>query len=169
MKSQRELRKSYTKQLVAEAIQKDMVAATTNVLNPYDSDENLPEWSKQDEEQEDRSYLNNQNAYEEWKIRELRRIKRNRDEASKRQQEIAEIERRRKLTDVERQAENLRLGSDATNKKEQVAYKFMQRFYHKGAFFRDEQEGKDNPLFARDYNMPVGEDKMDKSVLPAVL
>jgi len=61
----------------------------------------------------------------------------------------------------------LRLGSDHTNKKEKVAYKFMQRFYHKGAFFQNEQES--NPLFSRDYNMPVGEDKMDKSVLPAVL
>jgi hypothetical protein len=60
------------------------VATTANVQNPYDSDENLPEWSKQEEEQEDRSYLNNQNAYEEWKIRELRRIKRARDEAQKR-------------------------------------------------------------------------------------
>ena len=41
------------------------------------------------------------------------------------------------MTDAERQAENLALGSDATNRKELVAYKFMQRFYHKGAFFRD--------------------------------
>ena len=27
----------------------------------------------------------------------------------------------------------------------------------------------DRELFSRDYNMPTGEDKMDKSVLPAVL
>ena len=71
------------------------------------------------------------------------------------------------MTDAERQEENLRVGSDHTNKKEKVAYKFMQRFYHKGAFFQGDQDT--NPLFARDYNMPVGEDKMDKSVLPAVL
>ncbi len=72
------------------------------------------------------------------------------------------------MTDEQRQEENLRLGSDHTNRKEGVAYKFMQRYYHKGAFFRDDAM-KDNPLFQRDYNMPVGEDKMDKSVLPAVL
>jgi hypothetical protein len=28
---------------------------------------------------------------------------------------------------------------------------------------------EDRALFSRDYNMPTGEDKMDKSVLPAVL
>lgn len=42
------------------------------------------------------------------------------------------------MTDAERQAENMLLGSDSTNRKELVAYKFMQRYYHKGAFFRDE-------------------------------
>ncbi len=82
--------------------------------------------------------MNNQEAYEAWKVRELRRIKRDRDEAGKREKELAEIERRRKMTDAERQAENLLLGSDSTNRKELVAYKFMQRYYHKGAFFRDE-------------------------------
>jgi microfibrillar-associated protein 1 len=72
------------------------------------------------------------------------------------------------MTDAERMEENIRLGSDSTNRKELVAYKFMQRYYHKGAFFRDEATAN-NPIFQRDYNMPVGEDKMDKSVLPAVL
>ena len=46
----------------------------------------------------------------------------------------------------------------------------MQKYYHKGVFFQDDnltQEQKE--LFSRDYNMPTGEDKMDKSVLPAVL
>ena len=59
------------------------------------------------------------------------------------------------------------MGSDHTSKKQKVAYNFMQRIYHKGAFFQDDTDN--NPLFSRDYNMPVGEDKMDKSVLPAVL
>lgn len=120
-----------------------------------------------DEDKEDRDYLNSQAAYEAWKVREVRRLKRERDERRERENERKEIERRRTMTDAERQEENLRLGSDHTNKKEKVAYKFMQRFYHKGAFFQGDQET--NPLFSRDYNMPVGEDKMDKSVLPAVL
>ena len=108
-------------------------------MNPYDSDENLPDWARDsDQETEDRTYLNNQQAYEDWKIRELSRIKRSRDEQKARDFELQEIERRRKMTDAERMEENLRLGSDSTNRKELVAYKFMQRYYHKGAFFRDD-------------------------------
>jgi len=44
------------------------------------------------------------------------------------------------MTDAEREEENRRLGSDATNKKEGVAYNFMQTYYHKGAFFQDRQD-----------------------------
>ena len=76
----------------------------------------------------------------------MRRIKRERDERTARENEKKEIERRRTMTDAERMEENLRLGSDATNRKELVAYKFMQRYYHKGAFFRDETTAN-NPLF----------------------
>ena len=86
------------------------------------------------------------------------------------EKELAEIERRRKMTDEERQAENAKLGSDHTDKKQKVAYNFMQKYYHKGAFFQDEGLTEEQRgLLARDYNMPTGEDKMDKSVLPAVL
>jgi microfibrillar-associated protein 1 len=41
----------------------------------------------------------------------------------------------------------------------------MQSLYKPGAFYRD----KDIDVLKRDYNMPTGEDKMDKSILPAVL
>ena len=39
------------------------------------------------------------------------------------------------MTDAEREEENRRLASDHTNKKQNVAYGFMQKYYHKGAFF----------------------------------
>lgn len=39
----------------------------------------------------------------------------------------------------------------------------MQKYYHKGAFYQDEELNK------RDYNLPTLEDKADKSVLPSVL
>jgi len=49
----------------------------------------------------------------------------------------------------------------------------MQKYYHKGAFFQgnemDELTEEQQALLTRDYNMPTGEDKVDKSVLPAVL
>ncbi|TNV78573.1 hypothetical protein FGO68_gene13112 [Halteria grandinella] len=165
LKKQEE-RRNQTKLLVAEAVQKELEGIKEHeAIDGLDSDDNLPDWAH--DEDEDKAYLNLEQAYEDWKLRELKRLKRERDEKAAREKEAKEIERRRNMTDAERQEENLRLGSDHTNKKEKVAYKFMQRFYHKGAFFQGDQDS--NPLFSRDYNMPVGEDKMDKSVLPAVL
>ena len=50
-------------------------------------------------------------------------------------------------------------------------WRFLQKYWHKGAYF---QEGSDNAfvadkadeIFGRDYSAPVGEDKLDKTVLP---
>lgn len=52
-----------------------------------------------DNEDEDMNYLNSNMAYEEWKIRELKRIKRERDERLASENEKKEIERRRNMTD----------------------------------------------------------------------
>ena len=71
--------------------------------------------------------------------------------------------RRRKLTDLQRFEENVQLGSDAIDKQNQskVKYNFMQKYYHKGAFFQDAND----PLLNRDYNIAVGEDLVDKNIL----
>lgn len=55
-----------------------------------------------DNEDEDMNYLNSNMAYEEWKIRELKRIKRERDERLASENEKKEIERRRNMTDEQR-------------------------------------------------------------------
>jgi len=41
-------------------------------------------------------------VYEAWKVRELKRILRDREEMKEYEKELAEIERRRKMTDEER-------------------------------------------------------------------
>ena len=61
--------------------------------------------------------MKRQARYEAWKVRELRRILRDRDEMQAYELELEEIERRRKMTDEERQAENARLGTDHNEKK----------------------------------------------------
>jgi len=50
-------------------------------------------------------------------VRELKRILRDREEMEEYEKELTEVERRRKMTDEERQAENAKLGSDQTDKK----------------------------------------------------
>ena len=56
-------------------------------------------------------------------------------------------------------------GSDDTEKGEKTHYRFLQKYYHKGAFFLDNED----PILKRDYNIAVGEDMFDKSALPSVL
>ena len=114
-----------------------------------------------DDSSEDENYLACPLAKQKWKLREILRVKGLRDERIKIDEELAEIERRRGLTDEQRQAENERLGT--YKKKQQVAYNFMQKFYHKGAFYQEDQDPE------RDVNLPTMEDKADKSVLPAIL
>lgn len=51
------------------------------------------------------------------------------------------------------------------------SWKFLQKYWHKGAFFQDAGDaGKDavggDDIFRRDFSAPTGDDKMDKSVLP---
>jgi len=105
------------------------------------------------------------NEFAEWRIRELRRIKKEKEGRHKRDKDRAEIERRRRLTDAERAHENKVLGSDDTEKGEKTKYRFMQTYYHKGGFFQD----SDDPIFKRDYNIAVGEEIRDKTMLPKIM
>ncbi|CAD8180635.1 unnamed protein product [Paramecium octaurelia] len=100
-----------------------------------------------------------------WKIRELKRIKQFNDEKNKYQIEKAEIERRRNLTDMQRIQEDFKLGSDKTKMEDKTKYVFMQKYYNTGAFYKD----MDDPIFQRDYNLPVGEDLWRKDNLPQIL
>ncbi|CAD8110214.1 unnamed protein product [Paramecium sonneborni] len=100
-----------------------------------------------------------------WKIRELKRIKQFNDEKNKYEIEKVEIERRRNLTDMQRIQEDFKLGSDKTKMEEKTKYAFMQKYYNTGAFYKDMED----PIFQRDYNLPVGEDLWRKDNLPQIL
>ena len=122
-----------------------------------------------DDSDEDQEYLGSDVGYEKWKFREILRVKRDRDERTKFLQEKNEILRRRAMTEEERQAEDEKLGADHNSKKQQVAYNFMQKYYHKGAFYQQDSDEQDEDLKNRDFNMPTLEDKADRSALPSLL
>ena len=50
-------------------------------------------------------------------------------------------------------------------------WKFLQKYWHKGAFFQESSYAQDkvDDVYKRDYSGATGEDKMDKSVLPKVM
>lgn len=131
----------------------------------FDSDGEAANFPFEDDSSEDEKYTSSELAHEKWKLRELARIQRMRDARHKFEEEKREVLRRRNMTAAEIEAENERLGTDHNQRKQQTAYNFMQKYYHRGAFYQDD----DQDLKQRDFNLPTGEDKADKSILPELM
>lgn len=70
------------------------------------------------------------------------------------------------MTEAERQAEFRKNPKEVTNKAVKGKYKFLQKYYHRGAFFVQTEEEK---LYQRDFSKPTLEDHFDKTKLPPVL
>jgi len=108
---------------------------------------------------------NDEVEYEAWKVRELRRLKRDREEREAFMKEQAEMDRFRNLTEEEKRAEMKINPKQITNRAAKGKYKFMQKYYHRGAFYMDEEEN----VLKRDVSHATLEDKFDKTVLPKVM
>jgi len=118
---------------------------------------------------DDNDEINEAEEYDLWKIRELKRIKRNRDEASTRIKELEWIEKRRNMTDEERAEDDLKLDASAKFREETKEFGFMQKYYHRGGFFQDKAVSGEEPLYLRDYHQPLAEEKYDKNLLPQAM
>ncbi|CAL8077708.1 unnamed protein product [Orchesella dallaii] len=108
---------------------------------------------------------NEEAEYEAWKVRELKRIKRDRDEREAYERERMEIERMHNLTEEERRLEMKLKPKQILNKASKGKYKFLQKYYHRGVFFLDKEED----VFRRDFSQPTLEDHFDKTILPKVM
>lgn len=76
------------------------------------------------------------------------------------------MQRRRRLTDAERAAEDVANGKHKRTE-ERGKMKFMQKYYHKGVFYKDDEEVKE--ILERDYNLPTLEDNYNKEALPEIM
>jgi len=101
-----------------------------------------------------------------WKLRELKRVKRERDALIAAEKEREEVERRRNLTAEEREAEDrefLEKQKDEKDGKGKMG--FMQKYFHKGAFYID--DAKAAGLAERDVmGGRYADDVQDRSALP---
>jgi len=105
-----------------------------------------------------------QKEYELWKLRELVRIRRERDDREKWRLERLEVDRRRGLTDEELMNEK-RKNKEGTKDKKYM--KYLQKYYHKGAYFHENIRDLEKN---HEWTAATGEDKwIDRTMLPKVM
>lgn len=148
--------------LVADILRKEFEAAhlakNTTTIDPtlgmFD-----PNWV---DDTDDPAHF--EEEYLSWRLRELLRIKEERDEREAYVREKEEIERIRNLTEEERKQidqQKMEEWASQTNSE----YKFLQKYYHKGAFYQEEHK----EILSRDYAQATGADRNDRDVLPEML
>ncbi|CAG9117114.1 hypothetical protein JYU34_015836 [Plutella xylostella] len=108
---------------------------------------------------------NDELEYEAWKLREMKRIKRDKEEREAVEKELLAVERLRNMTEEERRAEQRAHPRLVTNKAVKGKYKFLQKYYHRGAFYLDKEED----VFKQDFSGATLDDQFDKTVLPKVM
>ena len=107
---------------------------------------------------------NFEEEYLSWKLRELLRIKEERDEKEIHDREKEEMEKIRNMTEEERRKiDQEKMEEWMSQPKSQ--YKLLQKYYHKGAFYQEEHK----EILSRDYAQATGTDRSDKDVLPQIL
>jgi microfibrillar-associated protein 1 len=72
--------------------------------------------------------------FEAWRLRELGRIKKEKEEEIRREEEREEIERRRAMPEEQRLKEDLEKAQKSRDDKPKGQVKFLQKYWHKGAF-----------------------------------
>lgn len=87
--------------------------------------------------------------------------------------EREELEMLRSMTEEERLAWERRNPKAQKAQASKQKYKFLQKYYHKGAFFQEASDDKfgtqgSEEIYSRDYTEAVAEENLDKSILPKV-
>ncbi|KAF8633924.1 hypothetical protein AX15_001109 [Amanita polypyramis BW_CC] len=98
-----------------------------------------------------------------WRLRELARIKKEKEEDILREQEREEIERRRALPEEQRLKEDMERAQKSRDEKPKGQQRFLQKYWHKGAFHQDSQ------VLKRHDFTEATESYTDMSMLPKVM
>lgn len=151
-----ERRKKELEELLEEHLRRDAAAKADTRKNWSDDNE--------DDGVDDTDGLNPASERAAWKLRELLRVNREREALKAVETEREEIGRRREMDPELRHKEDLEYVQEQRKQKLDSRGKmgFMQKFYHKGAFYQDESE-----VLKRDYATATVEDSAkNREVLP---
>ncbi|KAI1328772.1 splicing factor, Prp19-binding domain-containing protein [Xylariaceae sp. FL0255] len=155
-------RKQAMDELVEEQLRKDRAARAAGKKH----------WDDLVDEEEDvdtEDDVDPEAEYAAWKLRELKRIKRERDAIVAREKEQEEVDRRRNLTEDERRAEDeAYLAQQKEEKDGKGKMSYMQKYFHKGAFFQDDETAES--LAKRDImGTRFADDVKNRELLPKAL
>ncbi|KAF8203755.1 splicing factor, Prp19-binding domain-containing protein [Pholiota molesta] len=125
----------------------------------------LAEKEKEDEvpDVDDTDGLDPAAEFEAWRLRELGRIKQEKEEELAREKEREEVERRRAMPEEQRMKEDLERAQKLREEKPKGQQKFLQKYWHKGAFHQDED------ILKRHDFTEATESTVDVSMLPKVM
>ena len=98
-----------------------------NLLSAEEKEEDIPDV-------DDTDGLDPAAEFEAWRLRELGRIKMEREAELQREKEREEIERRRAMPAEQRMKEDLERAQKLRDEKPKGQQKFLQKYWHKGAF-----------------------------------
>ncbi|KAH7930597.1 hypothetical protein BV22DRAFT_1028318, partial [Leucogyrophana mollusca] len=141
-------RRKQSHDLVAESIRRE--------LAEKEKDEMVPDV-------DDTDGLDPDAEFEAWRLRELGRIKKEKEEELRLEREREEVERRRALPEEQRMKEDTERANKLREEKPKGQQKFLQKYWHKGAFHQDEE------ILRRHDFTEATESTMDVSLLPKVM
>ncbi|KAL8846259.1 MAG: hypothetical protein Q9221_008649 [Calogaya cf. arnoldii] len=153
-------RKAKANAVIQEQLDRD-VAARAAGKKDWDDDEDVDA-----EEVDDADDIDPETERAAWKLRELKRVKRDREAIEEAEKEREEIERRRNLTKEEREAEDREFLEQQKEEREgKGKMGYMQKYFHKGAFFQD--DAKTASLDRRDImGSRYQDDVVNRELLP---
>lgn len=155
-------RKEMADLMIKDKLERDAAARAAGRKYWDDDDDLAPEVMV-----DDTDGIDPEAEYAAWKLRELKRLKRDREAIEAREKEIEEVERRKNLSKEERDAEDRDFLEKQAEERDanRGTAGFLAKYHHRGAFFQDDetqQEAARRDLVGSRYEDQIS----DKSVLP---
>jgi microfibrillar-associated protein 1 len=138
-----EERKQQSRNMVGETIKKGLAESKANLLPPLEKTiltYSLEEAQHPGKEIDDTDGLDPEGEFNAWRMRELMRLKREKEEEQRREEERLEIERRRAMPEEQRLKEDLERAQKLRDEKPKTKQPFLQKYWHKGAFYQVRKE-----------------------------